>query len=59
MGSNNTLRAQYLIIGTVGKAKDPLMTASIFHYLDQNKPFKLTADVSQNGLGASLLQHKS
>ena len=34
------------------------MKASILHYFDQNKPFKLTADVSQSGLGAALLQHK-
>lgn len=59
MGSNNTLRAQYLITGTVGKVKHPLMKASILHYFDQNKPFKLTADVSQSELGAALLQHKT
>lgn len=59
MDSNNTLRAQYLITETVGKVKDPLMKASILRYFDQNKTFKLTADVSQSGLGAVLLQHKT
>lgn len=35
------------------------MTASILQWFNQTKPLKLTAVVSQSGLGAALLEHKA